>query len=116
MLDKTFKETCIIDVEIPDSQNLHRTITEKVPKYTDLKEGLISIWQLITAFLISFALSTTAIISNKLHGNLKLLNLRPAMYIVTQKAVILDTCSIVRSVVTEQLIRRAWSVRPLLFW
>ena len=80
MLDKTFKETCLIDVEIPDSQNLHSTITEKVPNYTDLKEGLISIWQLNTAFVIPFALSTTGIISNKLHDSLKLLNLRPAIY------------------------------------
>jgi hypothetical protein len=43
MLDKTIKEACLIDIEIPDSQNIYSTITEKVPKYTGLKEGLISI-------------------------------------------------------------------------
>jgi len=72
MLDKTIKEACLIDIEIPDSQNLYSTITEKVPKYTDLKEGLISIWQLNTDFVIPFALPTTGIISNKLHDSLKL--------------------------------------------
>jgi hypothetical protein len=42
MFDKTIKESCLINVEIPDSQNLHSTNTEKVLKYTDLKEGLTS--------------------------------------------------------------------------
>ena len=37
-------------------------------------------------------LSTTDIIPNKLHESLKLLNLRPALYILMQKAVILSTC------------------------
>jgi hypothetical protein len=38
VLDKTIKDACLIDVEISDSQNFHSTITEKFPKYTDLKE------------------------------------------------------------------------------
>jgi hypothetical protein len=67
VFDKTIKEACLIDLEIPDNQNLHSTNTEKVPKYTDLKERLISTWQLNTASVIPFALSTSDIVSNKLH-------------------------------------------------
>jgi hypothetical protein len=79
MFDKTIKEACLIDVEIPDNQNLHSTNTEKIPKHTDLKEGLISTWQLNTAFVMPFALSTSDIISNKLHDSLKPFNLSPTV-------------------------------------
>ena len=91
--DKTIKEAYLIDVAIPNSHNLHNTIIEKLQKYIDLKEELIRIWQLKTAYIIPLVLSTTGIIPNE---SLKLLNLRPALYIVTQKAVILNTCHIVR--------------------
>jgi hypothetical protein len=37
-------------------------------------------------------LSKMGIIPNKLHESLKVHNLRPAVYILTQKAVILNTC------------------------
>ena len=47
--------------EIPDSQNLHSTVSEKVPNNTVLKEELISLRQLKTAFVIQLALSTTGI-------------------------------------------------------
>jgi hypothetical protein len=48
-LDKTIKEAYLIVVAIPNSHSLHSTITEKLQKYTDLKEELIRIWQLTTA-------------------------------------------------------------------
>ena len=35
---------------------------------------------------------TTGIIPNKLHETLKLLNLRPGLHILAQKAIILNTC------------------------
>jgi hypothetical protein len=53
------------------------------------------------------------IISDKLHDSLKLLNLRPALYILMQKAVILNACLIVRTLLAEQW--GAWSVTPVLF-
>jgi hypothetical protein len=98
MFDKTIKEACLIDVEFPDNQNLHSTNTEKIPKHTDLKEGLISTWQLNTAFVMPFALSTSDIISNKLHDSFKTFNLSPAVYFAMQKSVILNACCIVANV------------------
>jgi len=38
MCEKTTKEAYLIDAEIPNSHNLHSTITKKLQKYTDLKE------------------------------------------------------------------------------
>ena len=59
MLDETTKEAYIIDVAIPNSHSLHSNITEKLQKYTDLKEHLSdygnekslyhSIWKFKTA-------------------------------------------------------------------
>ena len=109
-LDKTIKY--LTYVAIPNSHNLHSTITEKLQKYTDLKEELIRIWQLNTACIIPLVLSTMGNITNKLHESLKLLNLRPALYILMQIAVILDTRRIVRKFLEELWVRSAWSVRP----
>jgi hypothetical protein len=47
-------------------------------------QGLVKMWQLKTAHVIPLVLSTTGIIQNTLHESLKLLNLRPAVYILTQ--------------------------------
>jgi hypothetical protein len=44
--DKTIKEAHSIYAAIHNSHNLHSTITEKVQKYTVLKEELVRIWPL----------------------------------------------------------------------
>jgi hypothetical protein len=86
-LDKTIKEAYLIDVAILNSQNLQSNITEKLQKYTGLKEELASIWQLRVAYITPLVLSTIGMISNILHKSLKLLNLWPGPYIPMQKAV-----------------------------
>jgi hypothetical protein len=47
-------------------------------------------------FIISLVLHTLHTFQHKLHESMKLLNLCPALYILMQKAVILNTCRIVR--------------------
>jgi hypothetical protein len=54
-----------------------------------------------TACIISLVLSTTGVIPNKLHKSLKMLSLRPAPYILMQKAAILNTCRMVRKLLAE---------------
>jgi hypothetical protein len=112
--DKTTKETHSIDVAIPNSHNLS-TITEKLQKYTDLKEEFVRIWKLKMVYTIPLVLSTTGTITNKLHEILELNNLHPALFILMQKAVILNTCRIIRKFLAEQRIRSVWSVRPYCF-
>jgi hypothetical protein len=101
-LDKTVKQAHSVDVAIPSNHNLHSTVTEKLEKHTDLTEGLKSMWQLKTACLIPLLLSTADVIPDKLHERLKLLNLHPALYILMQKAVTLNTCRTVRKFLAEQ--------------
>jgi hypothetical protein len=40
MFDKTVKEAYLIHITIPNSHNVHSTITEKFQKYTDMKGEL----------------------------------------------------------------------------
>jgi hypothetical protein len=76
--------------------------TLRSSRSTDLKDELIRIWQLKTAYIIPLVLSTMGVIPNKLHESLKLLNLHPDLYILIQKAVILNTCSTLRKFLAEQ--------------
>jgi len=41
MLDKNTKESHVVDTAIPNNQNLHSIITEKLRKYTEIKEELL---------------------------------------------------------------------------
>jgi hypothetical protein len=43
MLAVTIKEAYLVDTANPDSQTLHRTNTDELQKYTDLKEELTSV-------------------------------------------------------------------------
>jgi hypothetical protein len=49
------------------------------------------IWQLNAVCIVPLVLSATGIIPNKLHGSLKLLIVRPGLYVVMQKAVLLSS-------------------------
>jgi len=55
-------------------------------------------------YIVPLLLSTMGIISNKLHESLKLLNLRPGLYLPMPEAVILNPCHIVRKLGAEQRI------------
>jgi hypothetical protein len=46
VFDIIMKEAHSVDTAIPNNQDLHSTTTERLHKYTDLKEELITIWQL----------------------------------------------------------------------
>jgi hypothetical protein len=71
-----------------------------------LKEELIRIRVLKTAIIVPPVLSATGIIPNKLNEILKLIDLRPAVHIVMQEAVILNTCRIVRTFLAEEKKKR----------
>jgi hypothetical protein len=79
-------------------QFLAVTIQEKLKKNKDLKEEHTRILQLKMVYGISLVLSTTTIIRNRLHECFKLLNIRPGLYILKQKAVILNTSCVFRKV------------------
>jgi len=50
-----------VDVAVPNSHNLHCTVSEMFQKYADLKEELIRMWQLQTAHTMPPVLSTAVL-------------------------------------------------------
>ena len=66
-----------------------------------MNEELIRTWQLQMVYIVSVVLCTVSIIPNNLHRTSSLLPFHPALYSLTQKAVILNTCCIVRKFLTE---------------
>ena len=85
MSDKMIKEAFLIDAAFPSihshSHSLLGAMTEKLQKYTFLKEKLSRVWQIKAVYIIPIALSATDIIPHKLHDSLKLLGLRPGLFI-----------------------------------
>jgi hypothetical protein len=68
-----------------------------------------------TVYVIRLVRCAAATITDRLHESLKLLNLRHALYILIQKTVILSIYRIIRKFLTEECIRRDWSLRLILF-
>ena len=73
-------------VAVPNSHTVY-SISEKLQKYPELREELVTIWQLETAYIIRLVLSARCIISNKLRDTLKLLSFCPDLYVPMKKAV-----------------------------
>ncbi|XP_063899231.1 uncharacterized protein LOC135119187 [Helicoverpa armigera] len=94
--DKINKITYLIDIAVPNTHNLQKTIGEKITKYADLKEEVTRIWRQDKVYVVPIVVSTTGVIPNHLHHSLKLIDLKDSIYIQLQKAAILNTCRIVR--------------------
>ncbi|XP_050561144.1 uncharacterized protein LOC126912570 [Spodoptera frugiperda] len=94
--DKINKITYLIDIAVPNTHNIQKTITEKITKYAELKDEVTRIWKQNKVYVVPIVLSTTGVIPNHLLHSLKLLDLKETLYITLQKAAILNTCRIVR--------------------
>jgi len=97
-MNKKTKKTILIDIALPNTNNLAKTITDKQNKYQELANDVCAMWKQkaaqVTPIIIS---SSTGVIPKSLLQSLTRLNLHPNTYIQLQKSVILGTCSIVRS-------------------
>ncbi|KAL1461989.1 hypothetical protein WDU94_013846 [Cyamophila willieti] len=93
---KEKKITYLIDVAIPNTNNLEKKHAEKIEKYIPLAEEIKQMWHQNTVQVIPVIISSTGVIPRKLHESLKMLHMKKNMYIPMQKSVIINTCSIVR--------------------
>ena len=96
LTDKDNKVTFLIDIAVPNTHNLQKTIGEKINKYAELKEEVTRIWRQEKVYVVPIVVSTTGVIPNHLHHSLKLIDLKDSIFITLQKAAILNTCRIVR--------------------
>jgi hypothetical protein len=96
-MNKKTKNNFLIDIVIPNTHNLAKTVTDKQNKYKELANEICAMWKQNTAQVIPLVISSTVVIPKSLSQSLKRLNLHPNACIQMQKSVILGTCSIVRN-------------------
>ena len=94
--DKELKIAYLIDIAVPNTHNIQNTMAEKKRKYNDLSDEIEKMWQLRKVYIVPIVLSTTGVIPKALHEGLKILGIRREVYILLQKAAILNTTRIVR--------------------
>jgi hypothetical protein len=87
--NKKTKNTFLIDIAIPNTHNLAKTITEKQKKYQELANEIRDMWKQDAVQVVPIVISATGIIPKSLSQSVKRLNLH--------RVVILGTCSIVRN-------------------
>ena len=91
------KNTFLIDIAVPNTHNLAKTITDKQNKYQGMANEIRAIWKQNAVQVIPIVVASTVVIPKSLPQSLKRLGLHPNTYIQMQKSVILYTCSIVRN-------------------
>ena len=96
-MDKKTNNTFLIDVAVPNTHNLAKTITYKQNKYQELANEICAMWKQNAAQVIRIVLSSTGVIPKSLPQNVERLYLHPNTYKQMQTSVILGTCSIVRN-------------------
>jgi hypothetical protein len=96
-MNKKTKNTSLINIAVPNTHTLAKTITDKQNKYQELANEICAMWKQNTAQVIPLVISSTGVFPKSLLQSLKRLNLHPNTYIQMQKSVILRTCSIVRN-------------------
>ena len=96
-MNKKTKNTISIDIAVPNTHYLAKTITDKQSKYQELANAICAMWQQKAAQVMPTVISSTGVIPKSLSQSLISLNFHPDTYIQLQKSVILGTCSIVRN-------------------
>jgi hypothetical protein len=101
-MNKKTKNTILIDMAVPNTHNLAKTITDKQNKYQEMANEVCAVWKQNTAQMIPLVISPTAVIPKSLPQSLKRLNLHPNTYIQMQISVFLGTYSIVRNLLNHK--------------
>jgi hypothetical protein len=79
-MNKTTKNTFLIDVAVPNTHNFAKIITEKQEKYRELANEISAMWKQNIAQVIPIVISSTGVIPKSLSQSLKRLNLHPNIY------------------------------------
>jgi len=82
-----------MDIAVPNTHNLAKTITDKQNKYQEMANEICAMWKQNTVQVIPLVISSTAVIPKSVSQSLERLNLHPNTYTQMQKSVILGTCS-----------------------
>lgn len=96
LVNKGTKETFLIDVAIPNDNNVEAKYNEKMEKYTELAIEVKRIWKQNKVHIIPFIISATGITPSSFKYSLSKLNLPEDIHTKAQKAVIIKTASLIR--------------------
>jgi len=96
-MNKKTKNTFLIGIDVPNTHNLAKTITDKQNKYQELANQICAMWKQKAVKVIPIVISSTGVTPKSQSQSLTGFNLHPNTYIQLQKSVILGTCSIVRN-------------------
>ncbi|CAH2019900.1 unnamed protein product [Acanthoscelides obtectus] len=96
IVDKDAQKVTLIDVAIPNSNNLTYKHNEKVAKYRELEFQIKRQWKMKYVETIPIIMSSTGVIPRRLLENIKALELSENIYKIIQKGVLLATARIVR--------------------
>jgi hypothetical protein len=80
-MNKETKNTFLIDIAVPNTHNLAKTITDKQNKYQELANEICAMWKQNAAHVILIVISSMGVIPKSLPQRLKRLNLHPNTYI-----------------------------------
>jgi len=76
-MNKKTKNTFLIDIAVPNTHNLAKTITDKQNKYQERANEICAMWKQKAAQVIPIAISSTGAIPKSLSQSLTRLNLHP---------------------------------------
>ena len=93
IVHKTTRQTTLIDVAIPNNNNLWSKYNEKIIKYRDLEVQIRRQWGMNTVQTIPIILSTTGVVPKSLAINIQRLGLSDQSYKTMQKSVLLATAA-----------------------
>jgi hypothetical protein len=79
--NKKTKNTFLIDIAIPNTHNLAKTITKKQNIYQELANEIRDMWKQDAVQVVLIVISASGIIPKSLSQSLKRLNLHPNTYI-----------------------------------
>jgi hypothetical protein len=96
VIDRQKKTASIIDIAIPLTHNIQPTENEKVSKYEDLALQIKEIWKLDEVKTYPLVMSAEGVLTKNFKKNLIQLGLAESILKAAQKAILLQTCHIIR--------------------
>jgi len=96
LVDKVGKTVYLIDMAVPNANNVEKTCEEKNAKYKDLADEIRKQWKIDKVITVPLVIAATGLIPRIMNNSLQTLDMNKYAYVEMQKAVIISTCHIVR--------------------
>ena len=84
-MNKKTKNTFLIDIAVPNTHNIAKTITDKQTKYKELANEICAMWKQKAVQVIPIVISSMGVIPKSPSQSLTKLNLHPNTYIYNCK-------------------------------